>query len=133
VILICSSSYRIVSTLWIRKAPVRSRSVRDAPTKGTYHPGIGRTSIIQEVSAAAPLRIPCDVFNGESRGDGGGGGLNQCLRTYAEGADDACAPPTGTSNEELPISLKTSRFCERRFRNGRVIRLTKKRATIYSY
>lgn len=36
------------------------------PAKGTYRPGIGRTSIIQEVSAAAPLRIPCDVFNGES-------------------------------------------------------------------
>jgi len=129
VILICSSSYRIVSTLWIGKAPVTNRSVRDVPTKGTYHPGIGRTSIIQEVSAAAPLRIPCDVFNRESRG----GGLNQCLRTYAEGAGDACAPPTGTSNEELPISLKTSRFREQRFTNGRVVRLTKKRATIYLY
>jgi len=37
-----------------------------SPAKGTYRPGIGRTSIIQEVSAAAPLRIPCDVFNRES-------------------------------------------------------------------
>lgn len=53
--------------------------------------------------------------------------------TYAEGAGDACAPPTGTSNEELPIRLKRPRFRERRFTNGRVVRLTEKRATIYSY
>lgn len=39
--------------------------------------------------------------------------------TYAEGAGDACAPPTGTSNEELPIRLKRPRFRERRFTNGR--------------
>lgn len=30
--------------------------------------------------------------------------------TYAEGAGDACAAPTGTPNEELPISLKTPRL-----------------------
>lgn len=56
--------------------------------------------------------------------------------TYAEGAGDACAPPTGTSNEELPISLGTPRFRDRRrwarFTNGPVVRLAEKRAVIYS-
>lgn len=47
--------------------------------KGTYHPGVGRTSIIQEVSAAAPLRIPCDVFNGESVTVAAGALINVCV------------------------------------------------------
>jgi len=81
----------------------RRKAIEMRPAKGTCRPGIGRTSIIQEVSAAAPLRIPRDVFNGESARCGGGN-LNQCPSTYAE--DDACAPPVA-SNEELPISFKT--------------------------
>lgn len=103
-ILICSS-YRLVSTIGNRESGHRERreSWETRPGEGCIPAGIGRTGIIQEVSAAAPLRIPCDVFNGRVSG----GDLNQCLVLMQKVPVTRAPRQRGISNEELPISLET--------------------------
>jgi len=74
-----------------------------------YRAGIGRTSIIQEISAAAPLRISHDVFNGES--------ATAAALINVWYLRERCLPVT--FNEQLPIRPKMARSRERDSRGNR--------------